>query len=171
MNKKKLLRLFQKRNLIQFDETPVLKAELKSINLDKVNKYLLNLGQSPLDVENEALLVNDLINLSISIEMDNSVFTTLGGLLAFGKRPQHYFPSYTVSCGAYKGDDFLSETSMIYRQFTRNQTIASFLAGYGFMERRGKGILKIMKLCKQKNIQADFQITPDDNEFVVTLKK
>ena len=32
----------------------------------------------------------------------------------------------------------LTLDSMIYRQFTRNQTIASFLSGSGYMEKRGK---------------------------------
>lgn len=257
-----VLRLFQKRNLIQFDETPVLRADLKSINLEKVNEYLVKLGQSALDIENETLLANDLLNLSILIEMDNGLFPTLGGLLAFGKHPQKHFPSYNIICGAYEGSDFLSDvireknltgpfdeiiedaisftklvmtqdrrlvgkvrrkdeyqypvealreaivnaichrdytitgaavrifffndrieirspgglpntltvSSMVYRQFTRNQAIASFLAGHGFMEKRGKGILKIMKLCKDKGIQYDFRLMPDENEFVVTLK-
>jgi len=42
----------------------------------------------------------------------------------------------------------LNLESMHYRQFTRNQMIASFLSGCGYMEKRGKGILKIQKLCE-----------------------
>ena len=34
----------------------------------------------------------------------------------------------------------LTLESMHYRQFTRNQMIASYLAGYGYMEKRGKGV-------------------------------
>ncbi len=39
-----LLRLFQKRNLIQFDEIPVLSADINSIDILKVNKYLKKIG-------------------------------------------------------------------------------------------------------------------------------
>ena len=58
--------------------------------------------------------------------------------------------------------------NMRYRQFTRNPMIASFLAGYGYMERRGKGILRMLKLCEQNDIKCELSLTPDNNEFVVT---
>ena len=64
----------------------------------------------------------------------------------------------------------LTVENMLYRQFTRNQMIASFLTGYGYMERRGKGILRMIKLCQANNILCDFSLTPDKNEFVVTYK-
>jgi len=257
-----LLRLFQKRNLFQLDETPVIKASVGSIDIEKVNRYLAKLGQSPLNDENEESLSHELINLSILVDIDNTLYPSLGGILAFGKNPQKYFPSFNIQCGAYKGDDFISDTvrendlvgaldeliedaiaflkltmpqkhflergiqrkddylypiealregivnavchrdytitgtairlflfnnrleirspgslpntltieNMLYRQFTRNQMIASFLTGYGYMERRGKGILRIIKLCKENGIICNFSETPDQNEFVVTYK-
>ena len=58
--------------------------------------------------------------------------------------------------------------NMRYRQFTRNSMITSFLAGYGYMERRGKGILRMLRLCEQNNIKCELSLTPDNNEFVVT---
>jgi len=64
----------------------------------------------------------------------------------------------------------LTVENMLYRQFTRNQMIASFLTGYGYMERRGKGILRMIKLCQTNGILCDFSPTPDKNEFVVTYK-
>jgi hypothetical protein len=60
--------------------------------------------------------------------------------------------------------------NMRYRQFTRNPMITSFLAGYGYMERRGKGILRMLRLCEQHNIKCELSLTPDDNEFVVTYR-
>ena len=36
------------------------------------------------------------------------------------------------------------------------------------MERRGKGILRIIKLCKENGIICNFSETPDQNEFVMT---
>ena len=41
-------------------------------------------------------------------------------------------------------------------------------AGYGYMERRGKGILRMLKLCEQNSIKCELSLTPDNNEFVVT---
>lgn len=256
-----LLRLFQKRNLIQIDETPVLSASSVSIDINKVNSYLVKLGQVVLDDENPIAIVQDLINLSILTKVNGGEYPTLGGLLFFGKNPQKYFPSFSISCGAYVGKDFNSDTirekditgivedmiensigflkltmpqnsyldngiqridnylypiealreiivnaichrdytitgssirillfsdrlevrspgnlpntltleSMVYRQFTRNQAIASFLSALGYMEKRGKGILKIMNICSQNNVKCQFSITDDKSEFVVTL--
>lgn len=257
-----LLRLFQKRNMLQFDETPVIKASVESIDIGKVNKYLGRLGQSQINEENKMSLIHELINLSILIDVDKIFYPTLGGILTFGKNPHKYFPSFNIQCGAYKGEDFVSDTirekdltgtldeliedaiaflkltmpqkhllkrniqrtnhylypvealregivnavchrdytisgaavrlflfnnrleirspgglpntltveNMLYRQFTRNQMIASFLTGYGYMERRGKGILRMIKLCQANGILCDFSPTPDKNEFVVTYK-
>jgi predicted HTH transcriptional regulator len=64
----------------------------------------------------------------------------------------------------------LTLESMRYRQFTRNQTIASFLAGYGYMERRGKGILRMLKACEQQQIDCRLSLSPDAAEFVVTYR-
>jgi len=258
-----ILRLFQKRNILQFDETPVIKSSTDSININKVNEYLARLGQSPLNEENEKALYHEMINLSLLIDIDKMLYPSLGGILAFGKNPQKYFPSYAIQCGAYKGKDFLSDTirekdmtgtldeliedaiaflkltipqsvelergiqrkddylypidalregivnavchrdytitgasirlflfsdrleicspgglpntinvkNMLYRQFTRNQMIASFLTGYGYMERRGKGILRMIKSCEENGIACEFTTTPDNNEFVVTYRK
>lgn len=254
-----LLRLFQKKNIFQFDETPVLKASTASIDISKVNRYLDRIGQTQINGESEGSINNELVNLSILIEIDHSYFPTLGGLLAFGKNPQKYFPSYSVMCGAYRGDDVFSDTirekeiggtlneliedmiafvkltigqdhsldreiqrkdvyqypieairegivnavchrdytisgssirvfvfknsieirspgglpntltleSMVFRQFTRNQMVASFLTGYGYMERRGKGIQRMISLCAQRNIGCDIALSKDSSELVV----
>ncbi len=256
-----LLRLFQKRNILQFDETPVVGASVNSIDLTKVGIYLTRLGQSPLDEENDHALINDLINLSIMVDIDDGR-PTVGGVLAFGKKPQRYFPSFNIMCGAYKGSDFLSDTirekelfgtldeliedaiaflklsmpqahamergvrrndsylypvealregvvnaichrdytitgsairlflfddrleirspgglpntltleNMLFRQYIRNQVIASFLAGGGYMERRGKGMLRMLKSCEEINVSCEFSLTPDHGEFVITFR-
>ncbi|CAN2050318.1 Transcriptional regulator [Candidatus Magnetomoraceae bacterium gMMP-13] len=104
-----LLRLFQKRNMIQFDETPVMGASLNSIDIARVNSYLAKLDQSPLNEENNKLLVSELVNLSIMLEIDSNTHVSLGGILSFGKNPQKFFPSYNIMCGAYNGNDFLAD--------------------------------------------------------------
>jgi len=255
-----LLRLFQKRNMIQLDETPVIKTSLRSIDVAKVNTFLAKLSQSPLNEDSDTSLIHELINLSILVAVDNTLHPSLGGVLAFGKNPQKYFPSYSIQCGVYNGEDLaadtirekdlvgtldeliedaiafvkltmpqnpilerdiqrkdnylypvealreaivnavchrdytisgaairlllfndrleirspgglpntLTEENMLYRQFTRNQMIASFLTGYGYMEQRGKGMLRMIKGCNENGIECRFFQTPDKNEFVVT---
>jgi predicted HTH transcriptional regulator len=45
--------------------------------------------------------------------------------------------------------------------------IASFLSGYGYMERRGKGVQRMFSLCDQANIECRISLTPDQSELVV----
>ncbi len=253
-----LLRLFQRRRMITFDETPVLQAGIASIDMGKVDAYLLRMGVSILDIENADSIKNDLINLSILSSVDSN-HPSLAGYLSFGRHPQKVYPSYTIMAGAYMGTDVTTVTvrekeitgslddliedamaffkltlpqtfkmpdgirredryaypmmalrealvnavahrdytisgsairififenrveirspgglcntmtleSLPYRQFTRNQNIASFLSGLGYMERRGKGILRMKKLAKEYDLDCRFSLTPDQSELVV----
>jgi ATP-dependent DNA helicase RecG len=257
-----LLRLFQRRKLLQFDETPVLGASVDNIDLSRVEAYLARLGVSPLAAENGEALQRDLRNLSILSAIEPAC-PTLAGLLAFARQPQKFYPAYGVMCGAYQGRDlaappireneiqgslpdlienaiaFLKLTmpqaprlveglrmennyaypiealreaivnavahrdytiagaairifvfqdrleirspgglpntltleSLPYRQFTRNQSTSSFLAGLGYMERRGKGIIRMRKLAAERGVLCVFALTPDEAEFVVTFSR
>lgn len=253
-----LLRLFQKRRLIAFDELPVFRAGIASIDIGKVDAYLRRLGVSPLDIEDTDSLQSDLLNLSILSPVD-AQHPTLAGYLSFGRHPQHIYPSYSIMAGAYAGSDVIAATvrekeltgavddliedaiaflkltlpqtshmpdgvrrrddyrypiealreavvnavahrdytisgsairlfvfdnrveirspgglcntltlaSLPYRQFTRNQTLASFLSGLGYMERRGKGILRMQKLSREQGIDCQITLTPDQSELIV----
>jgi len=255
-----LLRLFQKRNMIQLDEMPIFQASIDNINPKLVDRYLERLGLSLLDSENEDTLKIEYKNLSVLSSVD-STHPSLAGFLLFNSNPQKVCPAFGVMAGAYSGVDLSSETiresdingtlsdliedtiaflkltipkmytmdndivrkdnylypiaalreaivnavahrdysilgsgirvfvfsdrveirspgglsntltleSLPYRQFARNQNIVSFLSGLGYMERRGKGILKMQKLSAEKNIECSIQITPDMSEFVVTF--
>ena len=72
-----LLRLFQKRNMIQFDETPDIKASVESIDIGKVNRYPGRLGQSQINEENKIFFIHGLINLSILVDVDKVFYPTL----------------------------------------------------------------------------------------------
>ncbi len=39
----------------------------------------------------------------------------------------------------------------------------------GYMEKRGKGILKMLKICEANSIKCTLSLTDDKSEFVVTL--
>ncbi len=258
-----ILRLFQRRKRLQFDESPVLNASVQDINLSYVDAYLIRLGVTELDRENELALHRDLRNLSILSAFTPEPKPTLAALLAFSKHPQKQYPSYTIMCGAYQGNDLASKPirekeltgsladliedalaflkltmpqksrlvdgvrreetylypikalreaivnalchrdytiegsavrlhlfddrleirspgnlpntltldSLPYRQFTRNQAVASFLAGLGYMERRGKGIIRMQKFSAENGVTCRFSLTPDQAEFVVTFTR
>jgi ATP-dependent DNA helicase RecG len=256
-----LIRLFQKRKLLQYDETPVLQAGPQSIDKARVNTYLERLEQAPLDDSSDSETQNELVNISILLEVDQARYPTLGGLMMFGSNPQKFFPSFTILLGAYKGTDqsatviseketggtldrqiddvmsffrfvipqnhslendtqrsdaflyplpalreavvnavchrdytiigsairvfvfsdrveihspgglpnTLTLQSIRYRQFTRNQTIASFLTGMGYMERRGTGVIRMQKLSEEAGCRCDFSLAPDGSEFIVAF--
>jgi len=257
-----LLRLFQKRSMIQLDEMPVLKASIQNINMKLVDQYLERLGLTPLNIETAMALNSDYRNLSILSTIDNR-YPSLAGYLLFCSYPQRTFPSFGIVAGAYSGSNFLSDTiresdingtlpemiedaiaflkltipkssiikngivrednylypiaalreaivnavahrdysisgssirlfvfddrveirspgglcntltieSLLYRQFARNQNIVSFLSGMGYMERRGKGILKMQKISEEFHVKCNIEITPDKSEFVVVFSK
>lgn len=255
-----LLRLFQKRKMIQLDEMPVLAANIKNISTKLVDNYLERVGLTKLNDESEEALKTEFINLSILSSVDTN-HPSLAGYLIFSSHPQKIFHSFYIAAGAYDGTDIIGSTiresdltgtlqemiedaiaflkltipkstkivndilreehylypiaalreavvnavahrdysiigssirifvfsnrveirspgglcntltleSLPYRQFARNQNIVSFLSGMGYMERRGKGILKMQKLSNEYGIKCSITITADKSEFVVTF--
>lgn len=239
-----LARLFQQRRLVAADEVPVPASDIDDLDLPAINRYFLRLAQSELTVDNSQLLLRELINTGIMVETADGVLPTLAGILAFGKLPQRFFPSYEIRASAFATSSFDSDvvdqkdiqgqfTDMIngaisfvarniknssaipdgvqrvdrleypieaireavinaiahrdylisgaairlfifedrielyspgglpntitletmkYKQFSRNQTLVSFLTGLGFMERRGKGILRMINLMREYNL-------------------
>ncbi|MFQ6041131.1 MAG: RNA-binding domain-containing protein [Candidatus Poribacteria bacterium] len=239
-----LARLFQQRRLVAADEAPVPASDIDDLDLPAINRYFLRLAQSELTVDNSQLLLRELINTGIMVEIADGVLPTLAGILAFGKLPQRFFPSYEIRASAFAASSFDSDVvdqkdiqgqlpdmingaisfvsrniknsstipdgvrrvdrleypieavreavinaiahrdylisgaairlfifddrielyspgglpntltleTMKYKQFSRNQTLVSFLTGLGFMERRGKGILRMINLMREYNL-------------------
>lgn len=239
-----LARLFQQRRLVAADEAPVPASDIDDLDLPAINRYFLRLAQSELTVDNSQLLLRELINTGIMVEIADGVLPTLAGILAFGKLPQRFFPSYEIRASAFAASSFDSDVvdqkdiqgqlpdmingaisfvsrniknsstipdgvrrvdrleypieavreavinaiahrdylisgaairlfifddrielyspgglpntltleTMKYKQFSRNQTLVSFLTGLGFMERRGKGIFRMINLMREYNL-------------------
>ena len=103
-----LLRLFQRKNLLHFDELPVYETSIFDIGLDKVSKYIARLGQSELpESEKEKLSQLKAMRILSPSETEN-YHATISGLLTFGKNVQKHYPSYEIRCGAYKGNSISS---------------------------------------------------------------
>lgn len=60
--------------------------------------------------------------------------------------------------------------SIFFRQFARNQTIASFLAGLGYMEQRGRGMARMRQLCRDHGLRFACGPDPDHLEFTVSFQ-
>jgi len=256
-----LLRLFQKKKLLHYDEMGVPGTSAEDLNIPVLEQYLARLSQSPLPAEEEDR-IRQLRAMGVVTSLQEDSLLSVAGLLTFGKFPQQKFPSYEIRCGSYRGTDVASEViqekncdgnltdqiesalafvrfhlpqdqrmerdiqrsdrwgipipavreavvnavchrdytiegsairiniysncleiqspgglpntlsieELPYQQNNRNQAIASFLSGLGYAERRGKGMLQMMKLCKEASVGFDFKLTPDQHGFVVRFQ-
>ena len=256
-----LLRLFQKKKLLHFDEMGVPGTSVDDLNLSVLEQYLERLSQSSLPPD-EQDRTRQLRAMGIVTSSQEDSLLTVSGLLTFGKYPQQKFPSYEIRCGAYQGSDVVSEViqekncdgnladqiesalafvrfhlpqdqrierdtqrsdrwsmpipavreavvnavchrdytiegsairinlhpgrleilspgglpnslsieELPYQQNNRNQAIASFLSGLGYAERRGKGMLQMIKLCKDADVGFQYELTPDQQGFSVSFQ-
>jgi len=87
-------RLYQTSESIYYDETPISKAPLGSLDMD----YFIYFLEKYLDISpEESLIENYLINLKV---ITNKKKPTLAGILFFGKKPQQFIP-YAKIIAAY----------------------------------------------------------------------
>ena len=68
-------------------------GSVSSIDTEKVNSNLAKTGQSPLNDENNSVLVRELNHFYNLHKIDNNLFPSLGGILSFGKNPTNIFYS------------------------------------------------------------------------------
>lgn len=54
-------------------------------------------------------------------------------------------------------------------QYSRNPILASFLAGLGYMERRGEGILRMIRYCQERDLPEPELALDDPVQFRVTF--
>ena len=258
-----LARLFQRAQFVRYDETPVYTATVAEIGLERVNRYLARLEQEPLEAG--ALALTDaLVNLRITVRVEDRVYPTVAGMLAFGQEPRRHLDQACVMlvhyAGAVPGDQVLDSldaagtlaeqiedtvafvrrnmrvrsrlkntrttredlsdyallavreavtNAVAHRnyailgarvrvrmfddrlevlspgglpntltleniktlQYARNSLIVSFLQGLGYMERRGEGILRMIRWSRENDAPSPAFELPDENLFQVTLYK
>lgn len=253
-----LLRLFQKKKMLHYDEIGIPETSIEDLNLSLVEQYLERLSQSPLPNE-EPSRTRQLRAMGIVSSYDGDTLLSIAGNLLFGKHPQQKFPSYEIRCGAYLGEDLASQViqekncigtlaeqiesamafikfhvpqnqtierevrrsdqwaipmaavreavvnavchrdytiegsairinihprllqiespgglpnsltieELPYQQNNRNQVIASFLSGLGYAERRGKGMLQMIKQCREVDVGFNYKLRSDQQAFIV----
>ncbi len=94
-----LLRLFQSRESIFYDETTVHQSDFQDLDIYSFQDFLSNHMEIKA-VESE--LKNYLKNLHL---LDKNYKPTVAGILFFGKKPQFYFPCLRVICAIIRGTD------------------------------------------------------------------
>jgi len=106
--KSELARLFQRAQLVQFDETPVITATVHDLDLEKMDDYLEKLARKKLR-ESELTIAQQLKNFKVLTNYDGSDCATVGGLLIFAKSVQYYIPGSGARAARYKGTTFTNE--------------------------------------------------------------
>ena len=89
MRKEEIASLIQETGMINYELTPVIRAGMASLDMNKIKDYILKTGltanESNLDIlDNLGIITKDREN--------NEYHPTAGGLLLFGNIPQQYLP-------------------------------------------------------------------------------
>jgi ATP-dependent DNA helicase RecG len=96
-SREELLRLFQATESIYYDETPLLRLGIHDLDMDSVERYLVNTGQSELGLDIQRLLLN--------WGLISGNHPTIAGLLFFGREPQRHLPFAQINAARFSGTD------------------------------------------------------------------
>ncbi len=119
-----LQRLFQQRGQIRFDLKSVSGATFDDLDMLRLKNYFRNIrGQDilPDDVEAWQQL---LFNTEIMVVDQDRIIPSVGGILLFGKNPNHYLPQAGISAVAYKGQE--KDYNTTERGIIRGPVVARF---------------------------------------------
>jgi ATP-dependent DNA helicase RecG len=119
-----LQRLFQQRGQIRFDLKSVSGATFDDLDMLRLKNYFRNIrGQDilPDDVEAWQQL---LFNTEIMVVDQDRIIPSVGGILLFGKNPNHYLPQAGISAVAYKGQE--KDYNTTERDIIRGPVVARF---------------------------------------------
>jgi predicted HTH transcriptional regulator len=94
-DKDEILRFYQSSGNLYADEMIIENSSIKDVDIDKVKNYLAVLKKGITDID-EQLLKN------LGVLKNKNL--TLGGLLFFGKNPQHYKPNFLIKAVSFWGN-------------------------------------------------------------------
>jgi ATP-dependent DNA helicase RecG len=119
-----LQRLFQQRGQIRFDLKSVSGATFDDLDMLRLKNYFRNIrGQDILPDDAEAWQ-QLLFNTEIMVVDQDRIIPSVGGILLFGKNPNHYLPQAGISAVAYKGQE--KDYNTTERGIIRGPVVARF---------------------------------------------
>lgn len=104
-----LLRLFEANGSIHYDISPVHNTSIKDLNLDIIRDYFLKYNTFDLYEEDKDTIERILINADILKELDGKIVCSVGGLLIFGKDPNHILPQNGINFAHFCGNEITDE--------------------------------------------------------------
>lgn len=114
---------------IGFDETYVLEASVKDIDMENIKRYLEKREKArdiPVAEPDTAFLKK----IKAIKQYNGDVYPTVAGILLFSSEPENYIPGAVVRCARFMGndmDEFIDQRIITGTLFTQaEETIAFF---------------------------------------------
>jgi ATP-dependent DNA helicase RecG len=102
-SREELLRLFQATESLYYDETPLPRLGLADLDLDALERFLEQTGQTDLGVDMDRLLLN--------WRLLSGNHPTIAGMVLFGREPQRHLPFAQINAARFPGTDSSVEPS------------------------------------------------------------
>lgn len=99
-------RLYQASGVIRYDLKPVPGSALKDLDPRRLENYFRDVRQQDYPpAEDMAAWDRLLVNTELMVEDRGRAIPTVGGLLLFGRRPNHFLPQAGITATAYPGTE------------------------------------------------------------------
>lgn len=99
-------RLYQASGLMRYDLKPVPGTAIGDLDRRRLENYFRDIRhQSYPPTEDEAAWKRLLVNTELMMEDRGRAIATVGGLLLFGRRPNHFLPQAGITATAYPGTE------------------------------------------------------------------
>jgi predicted HTH transcriptional regulator len=103
MRKEELASLLQDTGLLNYELTPVQKAGLDSLDIDKVREYTSKIG---VNFNGDNFDIIESLGIIVKDRESSEYHPTAGGLMLFGSKPQVYLPHTSIRVVNYINPDF-----------------------------------------------------------------
>ncbi|MFH1562711.1 MAG: ATP-binding protein [Nitrospirota bacterium] len=122
-------RLYQASGMVRYDIKPVSGSTLKDLDISRLINYFKDIrGQDCPEQEETKTWETLLINTEIMVESQGRAIPTVGGILLFGKNPNHYLPQSGISAVAYRGKE--KDYESIERGMIRGSIVVKFTTAH-----------------------------------------
>ncbi|MBW8050254.1 MAG: histidine kinase [Cytophagales bacterium] len=107
--KEELSRLFQQAGLVNFDISPLERADMSCLDNDKLHNYWNTYYHIDYQGIEKSERENLLFNTDILVPFLDGNVVSVGGMLIFGKEPQKYLPQSAIIFAVFKGKNITDE--------------------------------------------------------------
>lgn len=119
-----LQRLFQQRGQIRFDLKSIPGATFDDLDMLRLKNYFRDIRGQDIPPDDAEAWQQLLLNTEIMVVDQDRIIPSVGGILLFGKNPNHYLPPAGISAVTYKGQE--KDYNTTERDIIRGPVVARF---------------------------------------------